>query len=177
MFHTSICAHEWICQRNSTTISMSESLNNFQKCLRNTCLNPLPAPPPILPLPTAYLLLTGSYRSEQLYSQLSGLYGHSQRSRRDVWGPRHWRISFLLIFVQFFFLFFLLLHTCGTEASGGPQGEAGGPRGRVPDFSLCAVHLLPWRHQQRGGWALLQGSQLLYGWRGQTEGARPTGHR
>lgn len=149
--------------------------NNFQKCFCSTCLNPLPAPPPMSLLLSADLPLTGSFRSEQLCAQQSGFYGTSQRSRRDVWGSRHWRINFLLIFVQFFFL--LLLHTCGTETSGGPQGEAGGPRGRVPDFSLCALHLLSWRHQQRGGRALLQGSQLLHGWRGQTEGARATGHR
>lgn len=117
--------------------------------------------------------LTGSHRSEQNFFSLPGFYGHSQGSRGDVWGPRHRRINFLIIFVQLFLVF--LLHT--FEARGGPQGEAGGPWGWVPDFSLCPLHLLPGRHQQRGGRTFLQGPQQLHGWRGQTTGVRTAGNR
>lgn len=134
--------------------------------LCNTCLTlsllPLPAPTPL-----------GSYRSEQSFCfSLPGFYGHFQGSREDVWGPNPRWINFLLYIIQ---LFLVLLHT--FEARGGPQGEAGGPRGRVPDFSLCPLHLLPGRHQQRGGRTLLQGPQQLHGWRGQTAAIRTTGHR
>lgn len=109
----------------------------------NTCLNPVPAYP--LPPPPTH---TDSRRSDQHSSSLPGFYGHSQGSRGDVWGPRQQGINFLLIFVQ---LFLFLLYAGDFEARGGDQGEAGGPRGRVPDFSLCPLHLLPGRHQQCGG--------------------------
>lgn len=133
-----------------------------------------PSPSSSCPPPPALTPLTGSHRSEQHFVSLQGFYGHSQRSRRDVWGPRRWRINFLLIFFQ---LIFFLLHPRDFQARGGPQGEAGGTRGRVPEFSLCSLHLLPGRHQQRGGRALLQGPQLLHGWRGQTACTGATEHK
>lgn len=92
-----------------------------------------------------------SRRCEQSFDSLPGFYGHSQGSRGDVWGPGHRRINFLIVFLQHFIVF---LHV--HAARGGPQGEAGGPRGRVSVFSLCPLHLLPGRHQQRGGRAFLQ---------------------
>lgn len=131
-----------------------------QKCLlQHLSKSTLPSPPTL-----------GSHWSEQQYTPQPAFYGQSQCFRRNVWGPRH---NFLIFFYKLVLFF---VQSCDFEARGGPQGEAGGPWGRISDFSLCPLHILSGRHQQRCRWALLQGAQLLHGWRGQTS-STSTGNR
>lgn len=76
----------------------------------NTCLHP-PTPTPHDTHPT------GSFRSEHCCAPQPGFYGPSQRSRRDVWGPRHRRVDFLLIFIQLLLLLLFFLHSSIFKAS------------------------------------------------------------